>query len=42
MIISVDAGGFCTDPMHKYGNFTFTDNIIKALFKYDVKNNYYL
>lgn len=42
MKISVDAGGFCTDPMRKYGNFTFTDNIIKALFKYDVKNNYYL
>jgi glycosyltransferase involved in cell wall biosynthesis len=42
MDISIDAGGFCTDSKHKYGNYTFTDNLIQALLKYDLKNKYSL
>lgn len=42
MKISVDAGGFCTDPNRRYGNFIFTDNLIRALYNYDDNNKYLL
>lgn len=42
MKISLDAGGYCADAKHQYGNYSFTDNFIKALLKYDNKNQYSL
>lgn len=42
MDISIDAGGFCTDSKRKYGNYTFTDNLIQALLNIDDKNKYSL
>jgi len=40
MKISIDGGGLCTDPNKRFGNYIFTENIIKALFLYDRKNFY--
>ena len=40
MNISVDAGGLCIKQ--GFGNFTFSDNFIKALIKYDRENKYSL
>lgn len=40
MKISIDGGGLCAPVSSKFGNYTFTKNIIQALLKYDVKNNY--
>ncbi|MDO8610671.1 MAG: glycosyltransferase [bacterium] len=42
MKISIDAGGFCADQGWKYGNYTFTENLVKALLQYDQNNLYYL
>lgn len=42
MNISIDAGGYCTDSTHKYGNYTFTENIVQALLRYDLKHTYHL
>lgn len=42
MKISVDAGGYCTDISRKYGNYTYTENLMKALYRYDLNNKYYL
>lgn len=40
MNISVDAGGLCI--RQGFGNFTFSNNFIKALIKYDKENQYLL
>lgn len=40
MNISVDAGGLCIKQ--GFGNFTFSNNFIKALIKYDKENKYSL
>lgn len=40
MNISVDAGGLCVKE--GFGNFTFSNNFIKALIKYDKENKYSL
>ncbi|MFH1827493.1 MAG: glycosyltransferase [bacterium] len=39
MKIGIDSGSFCGP---KVGNYIFTENLIKAIEKYDKKNNYYL
>lgn len=39
MKIGIDSGSLCGP---KFGNYIFTENLIKALEKYDKKNNYYL
>lgn len=40
MKISIDGGGLCAQINTKFGNYTFTKNIIQALLKYDTKNYY--
>ncbi len=40
MNISLDAGGLCVKQ--GFGNFTFSNNFIKAIIKYDKKNKYLL
>ena len=40
MNISVDAGGLCVKQ--GFGNYTFSNNFIKAIIKYDKKNKYLL
>ncbi len=40
MKISIDGGGLCAQISTKFGNYTFTKNIIQALLRYDLKNNY--
>lgn len=40
MNIGVDAGALCTDPQHRFGNYTLTKNLIDSLAKYDAKNKY--
>jgi len=40
MKISIDGGGLCASPNYKFGNYTFTKNIIQALLKYDKRNQY--
>ncbi len=38
--IAIDGGGFCTSSRNKFGNYRFTENIIRALSLYDKKNPY--
>lgn len=40
MNISIDGGGLCAHKTTKFGNYTFTKNIIQALLRYDKKNSY--
>lgn len=40
MKISIDGGGLCAQISNKFGNYTFTKNIIQALIRYDQKNSY--
>ena len=40
MKISIDGGGLGAKKGEKFGNFTFSENIIKALLLYDKKNQY--
>lgn len=41
MKISVDAGALCADKNHRFGNFIFTENFLKALTVYDRKQKYF-
>lgn len=40
MKISIDGGGLCAGPNNKFGNYTFTKNVIHALLQNDKKNFY--
>lgn len=40
MKVSIDGGGLCAQTSTKFGNYTFTKNIIQALLKYDQRNYY--
>lgn len=40
MKISIDGGGLCAPLSTKFGNYTFTKNIIQALLRYDPRNSY--
>lgn len=40
MKISIDGGGLCAPISTKFGNYTFTKNIIQALLRYDPRNSY--
>ena len=40
--ISVDGGGLGAKRGERFGNFVFSKNLIKALFKYDKKNRYFI
>lgn len=40
MNISVDGGGLCAFTNNRFGTYTFTKNLLKALYTYDKKNNY--
>jgi len=41
MKIAVDAGALCAPKNQRYGNYVVTDNLIKALLKYDKENQYF-
>jgi len=40
-IVSVDAAGLDTDKYHRFGNYVFSENLIRALKKFDKNNRYY-
>ncbi len=40
--ISVDGGALGVDKNKRFGNYFFSENIIKALLKYDKKNQYFI
>ncbi len=42
MRISVDGGALCSPPQRRYGNFSFSADLLQALSKYDNDNIYYL
>lgn len=42
MKISLDGGGLCLPQYHRFGNYTFSANLIEALSRWDKGNTYYL
>ncbi len=42
MKISVDGGGFCLPMYKRFGNYTFSLNLIEALSRFDKTNSYYI
>lgn len=42
MKISIDGGALCAHDDKQFGNYTFSDNLIRALMTYDKKNHYYI
>ena len=40
--ISVDGGALGVDKNERFGNYIFSENLIKALLKYDKKNQYFI
>ena len=40
MKISLDGGALCTDRNRHFGNYTFSQNLIEAIQKYDHENEY--
>jgi glycosyltransferase involved in cell wall biosynthesis len=42
MKISVDGGGLGSKKGERFGNYIFSQNLIKALLKYDKKNQYFI
>lgn len=42
MKISLDAGALCVEGMFRFGNYTFTKNLIEAVTKYDSENEYFI
>ena len=42
MKISVDGGGLCADENNRFGNYVFSENLIRALLNYDTSNQYYV
>lgn len=42
MNISVDGGALCTFTDNRFGNYTFTKNLLKALYLYDKNNDYHV
>ncbi len=41
MKISLDAGALCTKNNERFGNYTFTKNLLESLLKYDKTNEYF-
>lgn len=42
MKISIDGGGLCAPTDNRFGNYTFSNNLIWALGRYDLTNKYFL
>lgn len=42
MEISLDGGALCTENNRRFGNYIFSENLIKALFQYDKGNKYFI
>lgn len=42
MKISIDGGGLCTDKNNRFGNYIFTENLIKAVQQYEKSNQYFV
>lgn len=40
MKISIDGGALCTADDRRFGNFTFTNNLLQAFYKFDQDNKY--
>lgn len=41
MKISIDGGALCSPLNNRFGNYIFTQNLLKTIAKYDKKNDYY-
>ena len=42
MRISLDAGALCVEGNLRFGNYTFTKNLIETMVQYDGENEYFI